>query len=110
MQCVQCGSQNLRLFKLICDEGTTTQQIKAKSKSGIFDKGGTRTVTGTTTSQTALALRCSPPSDPSGVVTMLAAFPGFIVGIYSAFKVGFIANSFWIGLLVLGATFVGLLC
>jgi len=113
LNCKSCGTADIRRFNVICQQGTSVVQIKAEStpkwNTKPFSPTGKQKITGTQTIQTELSKRCSPPSSPDSFVTFLSAFPGFLIGIYAAFKVGFFANSFWIGVIVFFLTVFGVL-
>jgi hypothetical protein len=101
LNCHKCGSQNLKKYALVYSEGTSTEEIyatvKPKWNTNPFGPKGKQKVTGTRTVQTALAQRCSQPSDPSNGVISVATIPALIIGIYIGFKVGGFTNISWVG-------------
>jgi len=104
MKCHKCGSQNLKRYAFVCEEGTSTEKINATVKPSWntkpFGTFGKQKVSGTRTVMTALAKRCSAPTDPSGGVFLLATVPALLIGLYLGIKIGVFVNMFWVGFLV----------
>ncbi|WP_213069386.1 hypothetical protein [Methylomicrobium album] len=113
MLCKHCGSENIKRFSVVCDEGTSVESISASSKpvwnTKPFSPFGKQKVKGTRTLKTELAKRCSPPSDPESFVVYLAAFPGMIIGGYFGLSAGVSWGSFWLGLIVFVVVMFGLM-
>jgi limonene-1,2-epoxide hydrolase len=111
LNCVHCGSQDVRLFKLIHEEGTSVEEIRAEAtpkwNTKPFGPLGKQKIKGTRTVQTALAKRCAPPSNPEDAVSFIAAFPAMVTAAYAAFRAGIYVNSFWVGLIVFAVVSVG---
>ncbi len=108
LKCHKCGSQNLKKYAFVCEEGTSTEEVyatvKPKWNTSPFSSSGKQKVTGTRTVKTALARRCSRPSDQSGAVIFIATIPALIIGMYLGIKVGVFANMFWVGFVVFAFT------
>jgi hypothetical protein len=103
VNCPYCGSADMRTFAVIHAEGTSVVTVQAEItphwNTRPFSYNGKQKITGTHTVKTALAKRCSPPHDPNHTIFFLSAFPGFVIGGYSALVLGRAAGSFVVGLL-----------
>lgn len=111
MNCAHCKSQDIRLFKVIHEEGTSVEEIRAEAtpkwNTQPFSSHGKQKIKGTRVVQTALAKRCSPPSDPESTAGFIAAFPAMVFAAYLAFKFGGYFNSFWVGLIAFVVICIG---
>lgn len=92
MNCPKCKSDNTQRFKVIYEHGTSYDEHYSSSfHSGtVFTSGGsgsyfgTTNTSGTTTSQTILAKRFSPPERKSSLLALLCIFisAGLFVGFF----------------------------
>jgi hypothetical protein len=106
MHCEHCGSENVKRYSVVCDEGTSVESIAATSRpvwnTNPFSPHGTREIKGTSTVKTELAQRCSPPSEPGVITITLIALPlmciGIYFGIFLGYRIGVLLDSFWLGL------------
>jgi hypothetical protein len=97
LNCKNCGSADIRLFKVVHEAGTSTS---TSTGSIDGDLGETYSTSAKTTTQTIAAKRCSPPSDPADLVAALAAIPALLLGLGIGFKAGYLMGSFWAGVIV----------
>lgn len=94
-----CGSDNLRKFSVVYDEGTTTGELSRLGDRFLFGASHF--------SQTALAEKCSPPAKPAPSIATSAS--GLILSIVLSVKVGaFFGTILW-GLATLPIFIGGLL-
>lgn len=113
MHCKHCGSENIKRFSVVCEEGTSVEHISATSKpvwnTKPFSPHGKQKIKGTRIVKTELAKRCSPPVSPETTVLYLSSFPGMFIGGYLGIRAGSSMHSFWLGLVVFLLVIAGLM-